>query len=319
MPRTFQSKGFVLKTVSRPALDLALSFVRGVAGSRWAYALHEPAPPKVPHWHLVALFVDRVFWQSCSRQVHALDTCASDDTCRKPRRAVRYLLHLDSPEKHPVPRDSLVTGGDWGPDELEDWLDSSSAATSIVDTCLSLWRDGLEPLEAFSRLVQFGYEPFQISSALQAFTRLHDFWLKHAPQITQRGTGALRRPRQCIHGAPLSHGKETTFPPQSKKSEVQDLLSAKNDLHSDAPERRGNCVVDRRHPVFEGLGVATSNFNGVQSLGNSFRADDRAVTDDFEAYGQTLGYLPAFFFSPSHCFCDCGEIQKQTKQKEKQR
>lgn len=219
MAVTYQSKGFVCKTVSRDVLDYAIRFAESVTGARWAYALHEPTPPKVSHWHLVCLFEDRVYWKAVYDFAMDHDTCSSTATCKKPRKAVRYLLHLDNPEKHPVPFESLVSGGCWGPDELSDWLETSSAATSLVTTLLGLWRDGLTPLEAFSRLVSFGFEPFQISSSLQAYTRICEFWTKYAPN--SRGMGAAPRPHlEQTFSTPQQKGEETQFPTIKAKNKT---------------------------------------------------------------------------------------------------
>ena len=218
MSKTFQSRGFVCKTVSADVLQFCLRFCEGVSGARWAYAQHVPPTPKVLHWHFVGLFEDRVYWKSIFDYAMEHDRCSSTDNCKKPRKAVRYLLHLDSPDKHPVPRDAFISGGMWGPDELENWLESSSVASSLVDTALSLWRDGCSPLEALSRLVSFGYEPYQISASLQAFSRLHEFFTKYAPSAIhhapkQGGWGQSCPQLEQTFSSPLSNGEgNESFP-----------------------------------------------------------------------------------------------------------
>lgn len=233
--RTFQSKGFVLKTVSDDALAFARDFALAVPGSRVAWARHEPDPPKVPHWHLVALFEDRIWWKSVADKAQELDKCASSDTCKKPRKAVRYLLHLDSPDKHLVPRDALQVDGCWGPSEIEDCLESSSVASTLVDTCITFWRDGLSPLDALSRLVSSGFEPYQISSSLQAYSRLVEFWLKYAPTSSRaehtRGMGAAPRPHICGTCAPPPNGEQTQVCDIQGKNGETSALVREDNLH----------------------------------------------------------------------------------------
>lgn len=254
MSKTYQSRGFVCKTTSPDVLQFCIRFCEGVSGSRWAYAQHVPPAPKVPHWHFVGLFEDRVFWKSVYDCAMDHDRCSSTDTCKKPRKAVRYLLHLDSPDKHPVPRENLITGGVWGPDELENWLESSSVASSLVDTALALWRDGLTPLEALSRLVSFGYEPFQISSSLQAYTRLHEFFTKFAPSANRtRGMGAVSRPHQGIHGAPQKDGEET---------QVSDLQGKKTHV---TQEMTGQDVFARKRPENPTVHAGSSGTTSMES------------------------------------------------------
>ena len=280
MARTYQSRGFICKTVSYDVLQFALDFCAGVSGSRWAYAQHVPAPPKVPHWHFVGLFEDRLYWKSVYDFAMEHDPCSSTDTCRKPRKAVRYLLHLDQPDKHPVPRESLISGGMWGPDELEDWLESTSVASSLVDTCLCLWRDGLSPLEALSRLVSFGFEPYQISASLQAYTRLCDFWMKQAPNALRRGMGTSS-PHQGIHGAPPQQGEETqvsdnqgnkikpSIPATGRKTEESHARHGTNLAHETISQRANflTCADSGENSPVDGIGACA-----VPAFGDSLQS-----------------------------------------------
>lgn len=297
MPRTYQTRGFVCKTTSLEVLQFCLRFCDGVSGARWAYAQHVPPVPKVPHWHFVGLFEDRVYWKSVYDFAMDHDPHSSTDTCKKPRKAVRYLLHLDSPEKHPVPPETLITGGVWGPDELESWLESSSVASSLVETALFLWRDGFTPLEALSRLVSFGYEPFQISSSLQAYSRLHEFFTKFAPSANRcRGMGAVSRPHQGIHSPPLADGEETQVSDnQGKKTHVTKEMT---DQDVFAPKRPENPMLHAdssgtNPKVFPAcLSSANSDF---QFSGNHVGA---VISDVKSVFGPNVGladFLPSNF------------------------
>lgn len=288
MAKTYQSRGFVCKTVSHDVLQFALDFCSGVPGSRWAYAQHVPASPKVPHWHFVALFEDRVYWKSVFDYAMSHDPCSSTDTCKKPRKAVRYLLHLDSPDKHPVPRESLISGGMWGPDELDDWLEATSVASSLVDTCLRLWRDGLSPLEALSRLVSFGFEPYQISASLQAYSRLCEFWLKHAPNALQRGMGT-DSPHQCMHGAPPSNGEETNVSDiQGKKTARKSAIAEQAKFGLSRPDKTQVCEDSHATSAHASQSVESSKIALCQSQANL----SGAVMDDVQAvFGPNVAFV----------------------------
>lgn len=61
-----------------------------------------------PHTHYVVRFPDQAYWGAIRGELERLgDLHAYSDVGRSWSRSCRYLLHLDNPEKEPIPRENL--------------------------------------------------------------------------------------------------------------------------------------------------------------------------------------------------------------------
>lgn len=65
-----------------------------------------------PHTHYVVRFPSQVYWGAIRSKLKDLgDDHAYSDVGRSWTRSVRYLLHLDNPEKEPIPRENFKFSG----------------------------------------------------------------------------------------------------------------------------------------------------------------------------------------------------------------
>lgn len=124
----------------------------------------------VTHWHIVIRFPSRCRWQSLadwlkhsSRDPHAYCRCA-----RSWRRSVRYLLHLDSPEKPKVPWENL---GFHGIDESEIGELMSASKLPILESLILAQQIPLKKRFEFL-IIQRGHTPSEVSSALRCMMDL---------------------------------------------------------------------------------------------------------------------------------------------------
>lgn len=82
--------------------------------------------PKKPHYHIVVMYTNKkAFWQvdALFEEIGALHGFASDNKsaflpCQDLRVAVRYLCHLDNPEKAPYKREDVIEIGGASFDEI---------------------------------------------------------------------------------------------------------------------------------------------------------------------------------------------------------
>lgn len=64
-----------------------------------------------PHTHYIVRFPDQCYWGAVRNWCMTRDPHSYSDVGRSWTRSVRYLLHLDNPEKDPIPRDHFFFVG----------------------------------------------------------------------------------------------------------------------------------------------------------------------------------------------------------------
>lgn len=66
--------------------------------------------PKNPHWHFVILLGEREGYQfTIAKQLGLANRFVQRPQCQEPNGAVRYLLHLDNPDKAQYSREEITT------------------------------------------------------------------------------------------------------------------------------------------------------------------------------------------------------------------
>lgn len=144
------------------ALFLALSPDASVA-----YAVHDEEG-KVLHAHFVVRFPSTVRWTSVAQTLHDLDGHEYAAPAKSWRRSVRYLLHLDNPEKARIPREALHSVNI---DESELSMLLGAQRLPILESLALAERLPLS--ERFSFLViERGHQPSEISAALRCMMDL---------------------------------------------------------------------------------------------------------------------------------------------------
>lgn len=157
-------------------------------GAQCAYAKHPPEPPKGPHLHAVARFKAPKRYDSIFEKCRSLDTHFYLDKGTNFRKCVRYCVHLDNPEKAPIPRDQLQTFGDWQEGELENLLAEHLDFSLLFRTLKAAQDQGQSPEETCCFIVRMGYTMSQISQCVRAARDVREYW--QSPSLSAPSTSA---------------------------------------------------------------------------------------------------------------------------------
>lgn len=164
--RNFQGRMANLKSVLPP--ERVVSFI----ASRWpdaavVWATHDEEG-KVRHAHFVVRWPSVVRWSALADWLHAEDGHEYAAPAGSWRRSVRYLLHLDNPEKARIPREAL---GSCNIDESELAQLLTAQRLPILESLILA--EGRPLHERFAFLViERGHAPSEISSALRCMMDL---------------------------------------------------------------------------------------------------------------------------------------------------
>lgn len=172
-----------------------------------AYAIHDE-PGHVQHAHYVARFPATIRWTALAQVLHDLDGHEYAAPAKSWRRSVRYLLHLDNPEKPRVPREALHVHN---LDESELSLLLGAAKLPILES-LSL-AESLPLSERFAFLVcERGHMPSEVSAALRCIMDL-ERWsdTRTARQMHRAGT-AMPTPDELRAGSVATDYDSSPFP-----------------------------------------------------------------------------------------------------------
>lgn len=112
-----RSKYVFIKTIWNPG-ETIVPLLRDRCHD-WAivWAKHQDDPLNV-HYHAVIRFASTESWQWLRNSLMENDPHSYSAAARGWQRCVRYLLHLDSPDKPPIPRENLSYAGDISDDEV---------------------------------------------------------------------------------------------------------------------------------------------------------------------------------------------------------
>lgn len=135
------------------------------------WATHDDG--NVPHCHVVLRFAGVRRWQCLYDWMMANDPHSFTKAARSWPRQVRYLLHLDNPEKPPVKRSAL---GWHNVDEDDLSLLLAGRASGLLDAINASM--SMSPIDAFSYLVEKrGFKPGECISGVRLLRELEG--LKH--------------------------------------------------------------------------------------------------------------------------------------------
>lgn len=122
----------------------------------------------VVHYHYVVRFSSKTRWTPLRVRLMSQDTHSYSRPARSWRRSVRYLLHLDNPEKQAVPRDNLSSHG-IDPSELGELL--GNERLPILESLVLAERLPLHKRFQFL-VVERQHSPSEVSSALRCMMDL---------------------------------------------------------------------------------------------------------------------------------------------------
>jgi hypothetical protein len=187
-----QSKYVNIKTVFDPSkVEEQISALWPDCSICWASHLENG---KVPHSHFVVRSVSTTRWDKLREWLMRVDPHSYSAPARSWSKSVRYLLHLDNPEKERIPFESLRTVN----------IDDSELSTLLGSRKAPILADlasigSRSPFAAFEYLVcERGHNPSEVSSAIRCLIDLERF------RTFQKQVG-LTNDEPCENRADLSN------------------------------------------------------------------------------------------------------------------
>lgn len=140
-----------VKTVSEDAMKKLLDACAAKPNARIAWVKHPAEDGKLGHFHLVASFTAPVRLAEALEAVYRADPCNYVKPCRNFRASVRYLAHLDNPEKCRIDPAEIALVGDWEGVALQSLFERRGATADLSQVLAAL----REYLATLSRRVEF--------------------------------------------------------------------------------------------------------------------------------------------------------------------
>lgn len=193
MSANLQSRYLAAKSVVDPSK--VVSFLH----EKWpdaaiVYATHDADP--VVHTHYVIRFSAVTRWDSFRKWIMLLDPHSYSDSARSWTRSVRYLIHLDNPEKFQYARSKVQSLG-IDSDELDQLLQSKGASFEEIFKSLSASRR-MSTGSQFLHLVRQGFRPSEVSQVIRCLLDIDHFHgalcrVEGAENSSQNGPEVTRR------------------------------------------------------------------------------------------------------------------------------
>lgn len=168
-----RSKYVFLKTVVDPGLVIAPWLRERYCGWSMVWAKHEHDPKNV-HYHAVIRFASTESWQWLRDRLQSpsVDPHAFSQAGRGWQRCVRYLLHLDSPDKPAIPRSNLSYIGDITDDEISMLL-GRPRASLLSDIRNAPHKDTFALVDWLVN--EKGHTPGEVAQMLRCITAVNQF------------------------------------------------------------------------------------------------------------------------------------------------
>lgn len=149
---------------------------RGCPESSIAWAVHNEEGKKL-HFHMVVRFPSQMRWSALGAFLDSVDPHNYSQPARAYQRSIRYLLHLDNPEKTPIPRQNLQTRNI---DDSELSMLLGAPRSCILADIRSIPK--METFRAFDWLCnEKGHSPNEVSQVLRALSQIHD-WVRRVEE-----------------------------------------------------------------------------------------------------------------------------------------
>lgn len=160
--RHLKGRGAWVKTVSTAALKMLVRYAEN-SGGRWCYATHPSEGSTPEHYHLLIKWDTPREWTAHARELERLDPHAHEEVPRSARACIRYMLHLDNPDKIAVDRSALEPGN-WDRGQIETFLSDTNPMLQLVEYVQEHLRTSTI-FEIARDLLDLGYKPGQITNA----------------------------------------------------------------------------------------------------------------------------------------------------------
>lgn len=187
--RQLRSKYVVIKTYA-DALDpseVVEKIQKDYPDCAVVWARH---PGKSPHDHYVVRFaMAGTTWTNLRNWLMQRDPHSYSQVGRMWTRSVRYLLHLDNPEKEPIPRDNLMWAGEIDEDEIHVLLGAPRA--SLLGDLQHL-PDGKTATDAVDWLVnERGHGPGEVAAMVRCLMAVAEYRAVRRQLVDLQPVGGL--------------------------------------------------------------------------------------------------------------------------------
>lgn len=163
------------QTICKDALEAALAWLREKDCSRLAWSEHPAEGDKPAHYHFCARWESTVDVLALRKLVNDLDKHSHVDKVGRWPSMVRYLRHLDNPEKAQIPPDAAHYEG-FPETELEAATAAASDQLALV-TMIAEMPHGTNPVEALRIALRAGFRPSEVSGVTRALYDLRNLLL----------------------------------------------------------------------------------------------------------------------------------------------
>lgn len=194
-----QCRQFEVQTIDAAARDSVLAWFREHDACRIAWAEHPAEGNKPAHFHVVARFDKTTDCNALRELVNGIDKHSHADKINRWGNMVRYLRHLDQPEKVPIPPENCHYEG-FPEKELDQATCDNGGCLNLVSMIAEL-PHGSSPVEALRVCVQAGFRPSEVSGVSRALFDLGRL-LTDGAQV-----GIHRKPHSVASDAPSARPK----------------------------------------------------------------------------------------------------------------
>lgn len=158
-----------LKTAHAPLAQSTYAYlVKHYPDGRFAMSKH-PAEGDTPeHWHIAGAFAKSVDCGWLRDAWMERDPHSYSDAGRSFNRCVRYLAHLDSPQKCKIDVSEVVHDGAWGSGEWDSVMRLPPDYNRIASILTDPENAGMKVTEMLSKLMVEGFAPRDVSGYCQA-------------------------------------------------------------------------------------------------------------------------------------------------------
>lgn len=127
-----QYRSLNIKTTSKEGLEMVMKACLEKPAARVAWMEH-PSEGETPvHYHLAGSFMNPVRLSEALAKLCILDPHCYIKPCRNFRSSVRYLAHLDNPEKVQLNPGDITLAGDWEGVNLANLFERRGASASLT-------------------------------------------------------------------------------------------------------------------------------------------------------------------------------------------
>lgn len=170
--KRLQGRAVEVQTIDPATRDAALNWCKEKGCERLAWSEHPAEGDKPIHFHMVARWNRTVDFIALRQLVNGMDTHSHCDRVGRWPNAVRYLRHLDSPDKPLIPADKAHYEG-FTEAELEDASRDNGGTLSLLSMIADI-PHGTNPVEALRVCVHAGFRPAEVSGVTRALYDLRN-------------------------------------------------------------------------------------------------------------------------------------------------